>query len=161
MTTEAFITFCGCRDPMKVVIPDPFGLETLKRVVHNELSEDVDAWYFFDEVTEIELESTTVPNKDSTGAIYIHCHPCNEVNTMVHFESKQVSLKLSPAVLLEVVLKKVIDEFKLDADDSGAYLLSLTGDEASIPLHTPIGTLTGTKGCTVDLDLVMQPKFNG
>ena len=161
MTVETFITSRGHRDPFKVSLPEPFDFDALKHATRDALSVDVDDWRFFDEATETELDAESVSELGAAAVIRVHCHPCRRVAITVNFDCNQVQLKLRPVAPLKVVLRRAIKKLELDPAKIDCYLLTLAGTTESLPLHTPVGSLTGSEDCDVELDLVLEPKING
>lgn len=161
MTVETFITSRGHRDPFKVSLPEPFDFDALKLATRDALSVDVEDWCFFDETTESELDAAAVSKLGAASVLRMHCHPCRRVAIMVNFDCDHAEIKLPPVAPLTVVLRHAIKELKLDPAKSDDYLLTLAGSTESLPLHTPVGSLTDAEDCDVELDLVLEPKING
>jgi hypothetical protein len=159
MTVQTFMTARGHRDPLKLSLPESFDFDALKHATRHALVEDVEGWRFFDESTEAELDADTLAVLDRAAVVRLHCHPCRRVEITVNFDCNQITLSLPPVTPLRVVLRRAVTELKLDPAKFDDYLLTLAGSTESLPLHTPIGSLTAD--CDVELDLVLEPKING
>lgn len=161
MTVETFITSRGHRDPFKVTLPDGAELDALKRATREALAEDVEDWRFFDEATENELDAEALAALQKQSVIRLHCHPCRRVKVTVNFDCDQIELKLQPVAPLKLVLRRAIKKLGLDPAKADEYVLTLANSNEGLPLHAPVGTLTGAQDCDVELDLVLDPAING
>lgn len=161
MNIQTFVTARGCRDPFKISLPAPIEFDALRQATREVLSEDVADWQFFDESTEAELDADALAALRENSVIRLHCHPCRRVKVTVNFDCEQVELKLRPVAPLKVVLSRAVKKLGLDVEQIDQHLLTLANSNEGLPLHAPVGTLTGSEDCDVELDLVLDPAING
>lgn len=117
----------------------------------------VDLVFIDDDEEPVDVELTLAQAITGRGRHHdhhdIHRHPCRWIDARISYGDTTQTLRAAPSSRIEIVRRRALDLFGLDADTAATLVLRRASTDTDLPDGDYLSDLAGREPCRLDLNL--------